>query len=254
MFQSNLPMFKQIPIHSFVLLIVFGIFMSACKSTFMPSYEYNISKIGIDISKHNTEYQLTSDTIFLGSNQKKIDEFDANLFNSLNNRIHERGYTLNQSGELQTYQLNDCLIEFNKQKPELTINGLDSIYKSSLLTTIVCREVTDTTKLFFTSFKTIFNYDFRPIKTFSTATNQSLNWQFSESYAYTEKPFNSTQIEEISENLATNIFQKIDTANILNFKKNYPDIYSSNYKKSTYTKGSGLFVAMVLLLIVVLIP
>jgi hypothetical protein len=245
---------KQIPNSAFILLLIFGFFMTACKSALVPGYEYNISKIGIDISKHNTEYQLTSDTIFLGSTQKKIDEFDANLFNSLNKRLLERGFTMNQSGELQTYQLSDCLIEFNKQKPELTINGLDSIYKSSLLTTIVCKEVTDTTKLFFSSYKTFFNYDFQPIKTFSTATNQSINWQFSKSYAYLEKPFNSTQIEENSKNLATNIFQKIDTTNILNFKKNYPDIYSSKYKKSTYTKGSGLFLAMVLLLIVVLIP
>lgn len=228
--------------------------MCACKSTIVPGYEYNIHKIGIDISKHNTEYQLPLDSIFLGSNQKYIDEFDAIYLQNLNNYIIQRGYTLNQLGQMQTYRLNDCLIEFNKQKPELTMKGLDSIYKSSLLTTIVCKEVTDTAKLFFASYETDFNYDFRPINSFSPTQNESLNWSFSKNYAYKERPFNRIQTEEIAENLAKNIFQKIDTTNVKYFKKIYPEIYSSQFKKSTYTKGTGLFVAMVLLLIVVLIP
>lgn len=245
-------MFKYVSSQSFVLLMIFGIFMSACRSTLVPYYEYNISKIGVDISKHNTEYQIPSDSIFLGSTQKKIDEFDLTLFNSLNNRLQERGYALNQLGQLQTYRLNDCLIEFNKQKPELTIKGLDSIYQSSLLTTIVCKEVTDTAKLFFASYKSAFNYDFRPINSFSTTSNQSPNWQFSKNYTYIEKPFNSTQTEEIAENLAKNMYQKIDAANVKFFKSKYPDIYNSKVKVKENLAGEILLTLLGVIFLIII--
>jgi hypothetical protein len=247
-------MLKQIKTLTILVLSYTVLLISACKSNLVPGYEYNIGKNGVDISKHNLEYLSPPEKLFVGSTQKQIDKFDAKFIKELNNNLNKRGYALNQTGEMQTYRLKDCLIEFSKTKPKISMNGIDSIYKSNLLSTIICTEITDTTKLFFAYNETELNYNYLPIKSNKFANIDSTIWQFSKNYGYSEIPFNETETQVIASELAKKTFEKIDTTNVQYFKKNYPDIYSSKYRKSTYAKGSGLFVAMVLLLIVVLIP
>lgn len=247
-------MFKQKRFLYNLLITSFALTVIGCKAYKVNGYDYNIYKIGVDISNHHTEYLYPPNQLFLGSAQKQIDNFDEIFLANLNNKIIEKGYSINIKGEMQTLQLKDCLIEFNKSQPEILMKGLDSLFISELLTTIVCKQKMDTNSLFFASYKTDFNYDYLPINSFKVIPNDTLIWQFSKNYAYREIPFTEIQMQLVAIKLAQNTVQKIDTINVSAFSKKYPAIYQNKYKKNHPNTGGGLLIAMLALLIIVLIP
>jgi hypothetical protein len=86
------------------------ILASSCKTTKVSALEYHRSQLGVNYNNHQTIYTFSPDTFFKEKASTQLDAFDLVFFDNLENQLTARNYVVGAKGQLQTVNLEQCIL------------------------------------------------------------------------------------------------------------------------------------------------
>ncbi|OYU96504.1 MAG: hypothetical protein CFE21_08955 [Bacteroidetes bacterium B1(2017)] len=244
----------RLSIHLLVIS-TFLILLNSCTTIVQTGYEHHLTNMGIDLSKNNLEYQIPQENKKPLISNKQLDTFDQVFFTTLETNIKYKGYQLNQRGIVQTYTLKNCLIDIQKSEPLPFPYHFDTLTLHKITSSLICQEITDTTRLFFTTYETWQEYEVIPIKIAYRSGIDSIGYTETTHFWYKEVPINNEFSKEMAEELALKSFDKIDSLNQVFFTKTKPELASEIHRTNTTPDPvvKGLFKILILTAIILFI-